>query len=264
MMSSDGSGVMSAHPAGQPVADAHLVVHDLCKSFGAVQAVRSANLTVNRGEVTAIVGDNGAGKSTLIKCVGGVLTADSGYFLVNGHRTNIGSVDEAKALGIETVHQDLALVDDLAVYQNLFLNRELTRSFGPLRALDRRAMRDETDQLLARLGVVVPSVNARVRDLSGGQRQAVAIARGVHWGHHLVILDEPTAALGVRETERVEHLVRELVGAGTSVIMISHNVEQVMRLSSVVWVMRRGEVVGSVRTASSSAAEVVSLIVGAN
>lgn len=233
------------------------------KSFGAVQALRDASLTMGRGEVTALVGDNGAGKSTLVKCIAGIYPPDSGYFLVNGARRSIDSVEVARSLGIEAVHQDLALVEDLSVAQNLFLNREMTYMFGPVRVLNRRAMTSETRRLVAELGVDVPSVEARVRNLSGGQRQAVAIARGMFWGRELVILDEPTAALGVRETGHVEELIQQVVAGGTSILIISHNVEQVMKLSHAICVMRRGEVVGSLRTTATSAEEVVALITGA-
>lgn len=240
-----------------------LEMENICKTFGAVQALRAVDVWVKRGEVTAVVGDNGAGKSTLVKCIAGLHVPDSGSIRVDGKQVEIGSVDRARELGIETVYQDLALVDDLSVAQNLFLNRELVRRWGPVALLDRAAMRREATKLLSGLGVNVPAVTARTSSLSGGQRQAIAIARGMHWGRRLVILDEPTAALGVQETRKVENLVGEVVGMGTSVLMVSHNVDQVMRLASTVWVMRRGEVAGVLNTASCTGPDIVALITGA-
>jgi ABC-type sugar transport system ATPase subunit len=157
---------------------------------------------------------------------------------------------------------DLALVDDLAVYQNVFLDRELTWGFGPVRLLARRAMEERTQALFGELNVSVPSVSGKVRGLSGGQRQAVAIARGVMWGRELVIMDEPTAALGVRETAKVETLIRDLVTRGIGIIVISHNLEQVMRLSTRIWVMRRGQVVSGIPTNQASKEDVVAMITG--
>jgi ABC-type sugar transport system ATPase subunit len=160
------------------------------------------------------------------------------------------------------VYQDLALVDDLSVYENVFLDRELTRGFGPIRFLARRAMQQETERLFETLNVTLPSIAGRIRGLSGGQRQAVSIARGVMWGRELVIMDEPTAALGVRETAKVESLIRDLIARGLGLLVISHNLDQVMRLSARIWVMRGGQVVGGLRTAEASNELLVSLITG--
>lgn len=234
------------------------------KTFGHVQALRGASMSVHEGAVTAIVGDNGAGKSTLIRCLSGTYKPDGGDFLLDGSPVSITCVADARRLGIETVYQDLALVDDLTVAQNLFLNREEVRRLGPLRFVDRRRMSKRTQALLAELRIDVPSIDAKVRELSGGQRQGIAIARGVYWAKRIMVLDEPTAALGVRETARVEETIANLVERGTTVVMITHSVEQVMRLAAYVWVMRVGTVVGGVETASTTKNEIVSLITGAS
>ncbi len=236
----------------------------LTKSFGNVEALKSASLFARPGEVTAIVGDNGAGKSTLIKCLSGYHAPDAGQILVDGKPVHFGSPLDARRAGIETVYQDLALADQLTVWQNIFLNRELTRGLGPLRFTRRAEMRRRAHDLVSGLAVNVPSVTSTVKRLSGGQRQAVAISRAVMWSNQFVIMDEPTAALGLRETRQVEELVRRIVGAGTSVLIISHNFEQVMRLSQQVWVMRAGRVVSGARTAEVTGADLVAQVTGAN
>jgi simple sugar transport system ATP-binding protein len=253
---------MSAAAVAEPAAQPLLEVDAISKRFGSVVALREASLTAATGQITAIVGDNGAGKSTLIKCVAGVHGYDSGEIRFAGAPVSFATPEQAREHGIETVYQDLALIEDLSVWQNLFLNRERTIG-GPLRLLDRRAMRKEADILLRRLAIEVPSVRARVRRLSGGQRQAVAIARAVAWGSRLVIMDEPTAALGVRETARVEEFIRSLRNHGLTVIVISHNFDQVIRLSDHVWVMRGGRVVAGGRTSGLTADDLVALVTGA-
>ncbi len=241
----------------------HLVeVQDIWKSFGEVAALRGASIWADRGELTAIVGDNGAGKSTLIKCISGIHVPDRGSISIAGRPVSYRSPEEARQHGIETVYQDLALIDDLAVYQNVFLDRELTRGLGPLRFLAKREMRERTRTLFGQLNVSVPSVSSKVRRLSGGQRQAVAIARGVMWGRELVIMDEPTAALGLRETAKVEALIRDLVARGIGILVISHNLEQVMRLSTRIWVMRGGQVIDGFPTEQVSKEDVVAMITG--
>jgi D-xylose transport system ATP-binding protein len=259
--------VINTDPSAEP-ADAGsnhrllLEVEDLTKSFGAVQALRGASLTCRSGEVTAIVGDNGAGKSTLIKCLTGIEHPTSGTVRFRGQPVSLHSPDNARSLGIETVYQDLALVDDLTVWQNLFLNREIYRGIGPLRLLNKRAMVAAAQRTIEDLQVSVPSVRATVRRLSGGQRQAVAISRAVNWGSALVIMDEPTAALGLRETAAVEALIRRLQERQVTVLIISHNLEQVFRVCDQVWVMRQGRVVAGMRTADTTSDQVVALITG--
>lgn len=250
------------HVAAPATPDILLSVDKVSKWFGAVHALTDVNLWARSGEITAIVGDNGAGKSTLIKCIAGVHTPTSGRILFGGEPVHFSSPEDARRAGIETVYQNLALVNDLTIWQNMFLNRELVRRVGPLAFLDKRAMRRESASMLSRLEVNIPSIDARVRRMSGGQRQAIAICRAASWGSSLVIMDEPTAALGVRETARVEELILRLQADGMAVLLISHNFEQVMRLSNQVWVMRSGRLVGGHRTAETSGIELVAMITG--
>ncbi|MCL8025577.1 ATP-binding cassette domain-containing protein [Nocardioides bruguierae] len=248
-----------------PTAPADVLVRasGVSLSFGNVQALKDVDVELRRGEVTAIVGDNGAGKSTLVRCICGVHTPDSGTIELDGSQVSFKTPEEARRAGIETVHQNLALVEDLTVWQNLFLNRELTRGVGPLRLLDRRAMKKEAQRMVSGLSVNVPEVTSKVRRLSGGQRQAVSICRAAGFSSGLVIMDEPTAALGVQETARVEELILRLRSEGHAVLLISHNFAQVMRLSDQVWVMRAGRCVAGRRTAETTGEEIVALITGA-
>ncbi|RMI09508.1 ATP-binding cassette domain-containing protein [Cellulomonas triticagri] len=243
--------------------DLVLTAEGLTKSFGGVHALKGASITMRRGEVTALIGDNGAGKSTLVRCLSGIHRPDSGTITLDGEEVQLDSPLDARAHGIETVQQNLALVEDLTVWQNFFVGRELTRGVGPVRLLDRRAMREQAGQLLSGLAVNVPPVTSRVRRLSGGQRQAVAIARAAGWGSAMVIMDEPTAALGVQETARVEEVIRRLQDSGVAVLLISHNFDQVLRLAQHVWVMRAGLAVAERRADQTSGDELVALITGA-
>jgi simple sugar transport system ATP-binding protein len=242
----------------QPIVD----VRDVSLSFGNVKALQNVSLTLAPGEITAIVGDNGAGKSTLVRCISGIHRPQSGSIEFDGQETHFRNPEEAREKGIETVHQNLALVDDLTVWQNLFLNREITRGIGPIRFLDRKAMRDEADRMVSTLAVNVPAVKSKVRRLSGGQRQAVSICRAAGFSSKLVIMDEPTAALGVQETAKVEELILKLRDDGHPVLLISHNFSQVMRLSDQVWVMRAGRCVAGRRTNETTGDEIVALITG--
>ena len=232
-------------------------------AFGSVQALKDVSLTVAEGEITALVGDNGAGKSTLVRCISGVHRPDTGTIAMNGRELHLKSPEDAREQGIETVHQNLALVEDLTVWQNLFLNRELVHKIGPLAVLNRKGMREQAKEMVSTLAVNVPAVTSRVRRLSGGQRQAVAICRAAGFKSELVIMDEPTAALGVQETARVEELITRLRDDGRAVLLISHNFDQVMRLSDQVWVMRAGRCVGGRRTVDTTGEEIVALITGA-
>jgi ABC-type sugar transport system ATPase subunit len=238
-------------------------IDDVSLSFGSVRALVDVSLALRPGEITALVGDNGAGKSTLVRCLSGIHRPDSGRISFEGQQIHFSSPEDARRAGIETVHQNLALVDDLTVWQNLFLNRELVHRFGPVALLDRRGMRREAQRMVSELAVNVPDVQSRVRRLSGGQRQAVSICRAAGFSSKLVIMDEPTAALGVQETERVETLIRKLRDDGHAVLLISHNFAQVLRLSDHVWVMRAGRCVGGRRTADTTGEEIVALITGA-
>ena len=240
-----------------------LTVDGVSLSFGSVRALREASLTLQPGEITALVGDNGAGKSTLVRCICGIHHPDAGAITFNGRPVHFRSPEDAREAGIETVHQNLALVEDLTVWQNLFLNREIVRGRAPLAFLDRGRMKREAERMVSALAVNVPAVTSRVRRLSGGQRQAVAICRAAGFSSKLVIMDEPTAALGVQETAKVEELIRRLRSEGHAVLLISHNFEQVLRLSDHVWVMRAGRCIGGRRTAETTGEEIVGLITGA-
>ena len=240
-----------------------LTVRNLQKSFGRVHALREATLTLPRGKVTALIGDNGAGKSTLVRCLVGVHSPDSGEVRLDGEAVHFANPEQGRSAGIETVFQELALVEDLSVAQNLFLGREATRGFGPFKFLDRRKMRKEAHGMVSQLAINVPQVTSRVRRLSGGQRQAVALARAAGWSSSVVILDEPTAALGVQETHRVEQLIRSLREKGMTILLISHNFEQVLRLSDQVVVMRAGRTVARRDTSDTNGQELVALVTGA-
>jgi len=232
--------------------NAILEVSDLRKSFGAVEALRGANLVCRAGEVTALVGDNGAGKSTLIRCITGVHPASGGSIRFKGNEVAFNAPIEARHLGIETVYQDLALIEDLTVWQNMYLNREITHGWGPLRWLDRRDMIAQTEAKLGRLLVNMPPVRAKVRRLSGGQRQSISIGRAASWG----------SALGLRERGAVETLIGNLRGEGIAQLVISHDLEQVMRISDSVWVMRGGQTIAHWRTNEVDRTQIVAAIAG--
>ncbi len=235
-------------------------MQEICKRFGGVQALDHAGLALRTGEVHALVGDNAAGKSTLIKILAGAVPMDRGSILFEGRPVEIREPRDAKALGIETVYQDLALADNLDVPANIFLGRELRRR-GPRRFfLDLRRMEAEARALLDRLRIRIPDVRQRVQSLSGGQRQSVAIARCMCFNARVVILDEPTAALGVAETAKVHELVRDLRGHGLAVLMISHNLNHVFGVSDRITVMKAGRTVGSRVVAETTQEEVLRLI----
>jgi simple sugar transport system ATP-binding protein len=230
------------------------------KEFGGVVAIHDFSLDVHRGEVVALVGDNGAGKSTLIKMVSGIHQPTSGAIALDGTPVKLSDPSAARALGVEVVHQDLALADQQPVFMNMFLGRELVT--GPLRRLDKKAMARQTQQLVDELDVRIPSARTTIRSLSGGQRQGVAISRATHWAKNLILMDEPTAALGVAETGKVEELVLRLRERNLAVLIVSHNLDQVMRLSDRVTVLRRGSQIGTRTTAETDKNEIVSMITG--
>jgi ABC-type sugar transport system ATPase subunit len=240
-----------------------LDVDNVSLAFGRVQALRDVSLTARAGEITALVGDNGAGKSTLVRCICGIHRPDAGFMTFNGTKLDLSSPEDAREAGIETVHQNLALVEDLTVWQNLFLNRELVRRIGPIPFLDRRAMQRRAQEMVSTLAVNVPPVQSRVRRLSGGQRQAVAICRAQGFSSKFVIMDEPTAALGVQESAKVEGLILKLRDDGHAVLLISHNFDQVTRLSDQVWVMRTSRCIAGRRTDQTTGQEIVALVTGA-
>jgi simple sugar transport system ATP-binding protein len=231
----------------------------LRKEFGGVVALGGIDLEVDRGEIVAVVGDNGAGKSTLIKMISGVHRPSDGVIYVDGEPQRFHDPIAARAAGIEVVYQDLALVDHQPVYMNLFLGRELTTRFG---RLDRRRMARETQQLVDDLDVRIPSPNVHISALSGGQRQGIAISRATHWAQSLVLLDEPTAALGVAETAKVEEVIARLRSRGLAILIVSHNLDQVFRLADRIVVLRRGVHVATCECAEVGRNDVVAMITG--
>jgi simple sugar transport system ATP-binding protein len=235
-------------PAGQPL----LQATGIRKSFGHVQAVRGADFTVYPGEIVSLIGDNGAGKSTLVKILSGAIAPDEGTIEFRGAPVKFDGPTAARAHGIETVYQDLALAPDLDPSANLFLGREVFRQgpLGKLGFLDKRAMLSAARDEMSRLGVKLKDISAPVADLSGGQRQSVAVARAAMWAKDIIFMDEPTAALGVVQTEQVLELIRRVKAAGISVVLISHNMLQVLEVSDRVEVLRLGQ-----RVARFSAAE---------
>lgn len=236
---------------------------DLRLSYGHVVALNGASIRARKGEVTAIIGDNGAGKSSFIRCLLGISRPNSGSILVDGKTVAPSSPRDAAALGIEAVLQDLALVDDLAIWQNMFLGRELRWGVFPFSFLDKRRMIAASDERIAALTKNVPEARRNVRDLSGGQRQSLAIARAVAWDSSIVLMDEPTAALGVRERTDVEDLVLSLKEKGRSQLIISHSFDQVLRVADAVWVMRLGRFIASRRISETNGDELVGLVTGA-
>ena len=232
----------------------------ICKRFGGVQALDHAELSLYAGEIHALVGDNAAGKSTLIKILSGAEVMDAGTIVFEGRPVQIREPRDAKALGIETVYQDLALADNLDVPANVFLGRELVRQ-GPGRIfLDLRRMERESRTLLDRLKIWLPNLRLPVRNLSGGQRQSVAIARCIYFNARVAILDEPTAALGVAETTKLHELVRDLRAHGLAVVMISHNLDHVFGVSDRITVMKTGRTVGTRLAAQTTQEDIVRLI----
>jgi D-xylose transport system ATP-binding protein len=230
------------------------------KEFGAVVALAEVTFEIASGEIVALVGDNGAGKSTLVKCLAGVHPPTSGELLLEGAPVHFSGPLEARSHGIEVVFQDLALANDQPVYMNMFLGRELVK--GPLRRLDRREMARQTQALLDDLDVRIDTPYQTIRDLSGGQRQGVAIGRAVHWAERLVLMDEPTAALGVAETRRVEDIILRMKEPGRAILIVSHSLDQVFRLADRICVLRRGKQVGVRNAAETSGDEIVSMITG--
>jgi simple sugar transport system ATP-binding protein len=237
---------------------------DVTKRFGRVVALRGVSFNLRAGEVHAIVGDNGAGKSTLIKILSGVLRPTSGEILIDGDPISLASPREARAHGIETVYQDLALANHLDASANLFLGREALQPglLGWLGFLDGRTMRRRTADELRHLKIDIPSVSSPVLGMSGGQRQAVAVARAHAWGSRIVIMDEPTAALGVRESAMVLELIREVRANGVSVIMISHNLPETFAVADRITVVRLGRNVDTLETRESSVEAIVSMMTG--
>jgi simple sugar transport system ATP-binding protein len=237
----------------------------IVKHFGRVHALRGADFTVNAGEVVALIGDNGAGKSTLVKTLSGVHPPDAGQIVFDGKEVHIPTPEAARELGIETVYQDLALAPDLESSANLFLGREVLRPglLGRLGWLDTAAMRRKTESSFGDLGVGVQDVTAPVATFSGGQRPGVAVARAVTWASRVVFMDEPTAALGVVQTRRVLELIRRVRDRGLSVVLISHNMPEVMEVADRVEVLRLGVRVATFQRGEASMEDLVGAMTGA-
>ncbi len=235
----------------------------LTKHYGGVQALNDADFTMFADEHIAIVGDNGAGKSTFVRNITGVEQRTSGEVFIEGQPVNFRSPQEAREYGIETVYQNLALADHLDVPSNIFLGREeVFFELGPLSWLKKRAMQKRATELLNETGIKIPDLNQPVAGMSGGQRQCVAISRAAGWGSKLIIMDEPTAALGIQETTRVENIIRGLKERGVPVIIVSHNLRQVFNLVDRIVVFRQGRIAGVLDAKTASGNDVVAMITG--
>lgn len=265
--SSDEAGSPQALGTGMQVQSSApaLQLRGVSKSFGAVQALQDVDFEVHSGEVVGLVGDNGAGKSTLIKIIAGTYVADKGDVFVSGNKVNIRTPQDANKVGIETVYQDLALCDNMDVVANLFLGREERQTLIPflLRPLKDQEMERRTREVLKQLDVKLPSMRVPVEALSGGQRQSVAVAKSILRNAKVVLLDEPTAALGVAQTKQVLELIRRLRSQGLAVVVISHNLADVFEVVDRVIVMRLGKRVATFDIRSTTREQVVAAITGA-
>ena len=247
--------------------DILLQARGITKHFGGICALDQVDLELMSGEILGLVGNNGAGKSTLVKIISGVLAKDSGEIFFEGRKVDIKSAKDAKNLGIETVYQDLALVNTLNVPANIFLSRELTidNIFGKIfRFLHHKKMYNESEELIKKLGIDISELKKPMVDYSGGQRQAVALSKIVYWGKKVAILDEPTAALGVKESKIALELIRSLKEHGLSVLIISHNLQDIFSIVDRIMVIRRGKRVGVRNTHEVAADDIVSMITGAD
>jgi len=246
----------TASSASEPL----LIARNISKAFGHVQALGDAYIDVYPGEIVALVGDNGAGKSTLIKVLSGAHRPDAGEIIVRGQSASINNPSDSFNLGIATVYQDLALLPSRDVVANLYVGRELSKNG----LLDRRKMTEEANRVVRQLRTNLPSVHTPVRFLSGGQRQAVAIARVVHFGAEILLLDEPTAALGVKEAHEMLTLIENLKEQNKAIIVVSHNLAHVFRICDRITVLRHGETVGTLIKEDTDSTEVVQMITGAD
>jgi simple sugar transport system ATP-binding protein len=247
---------------GKPILEAR----DVVKTYGHVQALRGANFSAHAGEVVALIGDNGAGKSTLIKVISGVARPNSGEILFEGRPVQIPSPSAAQRLGIETVYQDLSLAPDLDGAANIYLGREVVRAglLGKLGVLDKHAMRDGAAKAFSQLGVAIKDPDAVVAYLSGGQRQGVAVARAASWASKVIIMDEPTAALGVVQSARVLDVIRRVRERGLAVILISHNMPEVLEVADRIEVLRLGQRVATLARADATLESLVGAMTGAH
>ena len=252
---------MDALPAQahQPILD----IRNVYKRFGGVEALKGVSLALYPGEVVALAGDNGAGKSTLAKMISGVYPADDGEFLLDGTRVRFSTPEAAREAGIETIYQDLALADNLSIGANIFLGREpMRRAFGVLPLLDRAKMAAAARDTMARLDFHVDRLDAPVGRFSGGQRQAVAIGRAIYWNARVILMDEPTAALGVPEQRKVLALIQSLKAQGRGVLFISHNLQDIFAVADRIVVLRRGSLAGERPIDQTTHDEVVKLMIG--
>lgn len=247
------------------VEDPLLDARELHKRYGGVDALSGASFSVYPGEVVALVGDNGAGKSTLVKCLSGVEQPDSGSTVISGKAVTLDSPSTARTYGIETAYQDLAVAPDLDPVANLYLGREIRRKgiLGSIGMLDKTAMRQQAAEQFAKFGVSLPDLSVPIGALSGGQRQSVAVARSVAWADKLVFMDEPTAALGVLQRERVLEVIRRVRDSGIAVVLISHNMPEVLSVADRVEVLRLGRRVARFTTEQTSLEQLVGAMTGA-
>ncbi|MEM9131209.1 MAG: ATP-binding cassette domain-containing protein [Actinomycetota bacterium] len=244
------------------MSDVVLSVNNITKRFGAVEALADVSFEIEAGSITGLIGDNGAGKSTMVKIISGIMEPSEGELLLGGERLELTSPLDARSAGIETVHQSLALVEEFDVGENFYLGREMS-TWGPIRLCQTKKMARQAEESMRNLGINLPGgVRRKVRSMSGGQRQAVAIARASFWQSRLLLLDEPTAALGVRESNQVNTLVRRLAEQGAAILLISHNMEDVASLCSKAVVLRQGRRVGHL-TGDFSAEDCVAYVTGA-
>lgn len=248
-----------------PFTDEPVIVDmkDITKRFGTVEALRGVDFQVRKGEVRALMGDNGAGKSTLIKVLTGVHTLTSGQIVFDGENVKINSPADARALGIETCYQDLALIPLMSIWRNFFLGRELTTDFGPIKWLKRKEMAKQCEESLLDIGIHIRSAEAKVGKMSGGERQSIAIGRAIHFGAKLLILDEPTSALSVKETNKVLDYIRAAKAKGLPVIFITHNVNHIYQVSDSYTIIRQGKSVGTYMKGELTQQDIADLITGA-
>ncbi|HSK93917.1 MAG TPA: ATP-binding cassette domain-containing protein [Candidatus Angelobacter sp.] len=239
-----------------------LRIESVSKRFGAVEALTDVSFDVRRGEVVALLGDNGAGKSTLIKIISGSLPPDSGRIAFDGRPVTLHGPADAKALGIETVYQDLSLCPNVDVVANFFMGRELVRGVLGFKVLRERAMQAETERALDAIGTHIPSVRTAVEHLSGGQRQAIELCRFVHWGGRLCLLDEPFAALGVQQTRRGLELIERVKRQGVALVVITHNVLHAFQVADRIVVLRHGRIAGVRDVGATDHDEIIALITG--
>ena len=242
-----------------------LEVRNISKNFGSIRALEDVSFTINTGEVVALLGDNGAGKSTLVNCIAGIYPQSTGQIYVRNKEAHITSPQDSRDYGIETVFQDLAVIPEFDIASNLHLNREILHSNPMLRflgILDRKTMQKNAEKALKRLNARIPSFAEKIKNLSGGQRQAVAIARAVAWGADVIIMDEPTAALGVEQSAQVNDLIKLIASQGVAVILISHNMQHVVETCDRAVVLVHGESAANVTIKDVTTQDLVGLITG--